>query len=60
MRAHEVSGAAFMRTKGFVEQIAVGEMLKHEAIGIFPIVKGLAAQNMLAHTKRMLMSCLLQ
>ena len=59
MRTHQVSGTAFMRTEGFVEQIAVSKVLKHEAIGIFPIVEGLAAQNMLAHTKRMLVSLLL-
>ena len=52
--------AALVGAKRLIEKIAVSEMLKHEAIGIFPVIECLAAQNVLTHTKGVLVSCFLQ
>ena len=37
--------------QGLQVEITVGKVLQHEAIWVFPIVKSLAAQNMLADPK---------
>ena len=49
-----------MRAEGFVKQITVGEVFQHKAVGVFPIVKNLTAENVLANPKGVLIAGLLQ
>ena len=49
-----------MRSKRFVKQVAVGEVLKHEVVRILPVIEGLTAKNMFAYAERMSIARFLQ
>ena len=60
MRAKQAFDGRFMGTERFIKQITIGEVFQGETMPVFPIIKDLAAQQMLTNPPTVLVSRFLQ